>query len=73
MTAHTSTRGVLAPQLEAIAAAAADRLRGEIAGTDQHEPETHHAVAEAAWTIPGWAETGFCAVGEGDCIGECGQ
>ena len=25
------------------------------------------------WTIPGWAETGFCAVGEGDCIGECGQ
>jgi len=48
MTTYTSTQGVLAPELEAIAAAAADRLRGEIAGTDQHEPETHHAVAQAA-------------------------
>ena len=32
-----------------------------------------YSYARGNWTIPGWAETGFCAVGEGDCIGECGQ
>ena len=69
MTAHTSTRGVLAPQLEAIAAAAADRLRGEIAGTDQHEPETHHAVAEAASAAIA-AGAALAAIADAERIGQ---
>ena len=48
MTAHTSTEDVLAPELEAIAAAAATRLCGEVTGTGQDEPELHRAVARAA-------------------------
>jgi DNA-binding NarL/FixJ family response regulator len=48
MTAHTSTEDVLAPELEAIATAAADRLRGEVADTGQDDSELHHALAHAA-------------------------
>lgn len=48
MTLHTTREGVLAPELEAIAAAAADRLHGEVAGTDQDQPQLHRAVAHAA-------------------------
>jgi hypothetical protein len=48
MAAHTSTEEVLAPELEAIAAAAADRLRGEVADTLQDESELHRALAQAA-------------------------
>ena len=49
MTAHTSTEDVLAPELEAIAVAAADRLHGEVTGTDHDgERQLHSAVAHAA-------------------------
>lgn len=48
MTAHTSTDSVLAPELEPIAAAAADRLRGEVADTAPNESEPQRALAQAA-------------------------
>ncbi len=48
MTAHTSTDDVLAAELEAIAAAAANRLRGEATGTGQDDPELQRALAKAA-------------------------
>jgi hypothetical protein len=48
MTAHTSTEDVLAPELEAIAVAAADRLHGEVTGTDHDQLQLHRAVAQAA-------------------------
>jgi hypothetical protein len=48
MTAHPSTNEILTPELEAIAAAAANRLRNESTGTGQDHPEPHGAVAQAA-------------------------
>lgn len=48
MTPHTTTPDVLAPELEALAAAAASRLHHEVTQTDQHEPELQRAVAQAA-------------------------
>jgi DNA-binding NarL/FixJ family response regulator len=48
MTANTSTDDVLAAELVAIAAAAANRLRGEVTGTGQDDPELHRALAKAA-------------------------
>ena len=48
MTAHTSAEDVLAAELEAIAAAAANRLRDEVTGTGQDDPELHRALAQAA-------------------------
>ena len=48
MSAHTSTEGVLAPELEAITVAAADRLHGEVTGTDHDQQQLHRAVAQAA-------------------------
>jgi len=48
MSANTSTEDVLAPELEAIAVAAADRLHHEVTGTDHDERQPDHAVAQAA-------------------------
>jgi hypothetical protein len=48
MSAHTSNQDVLGPELEAIAVAAADRLHGEVTGTDHDEQQLHRAVAQAA-------------------------
>ena len=48
MTMHTSTEDVLTAELEAIAAAAAHRLRDEVTGTGQDEPELRHALGQAA-------------------------
>lgn len=48
MSTHTSTEGDLAPELEAIAAAAADRLHGEVTATDHDQQQLHQAVAQTA-------------------------
>jgi hypothetical protein len=48
MTAHTSTEDVLAAELEAIAAAAAHRLRDEVTGTGQDDAELRDVLGEAA-------------------------
>jgi hypothetical protein len=48
MSTHTSTEGDLAPELEAIAVAAADRLHGEVTATDHDQQHLHHAVAQTA-------------------------
>jgi DNA-binding NarL/FixJ family response regulator len=48
MSAHTSTQDVLAPELEAIAAAAANRLHSEVTRTDHDEQQLHRAVGQAA-------------------------
>jgi hypothetical protein len=47
MPAHTTTQDILAPELEALATAAANRLQGAVTETD-HKPELHHAVVHAA-------------------------
>jgi DNA-binding NarL/FixJ family response regulator len=48
MNAHTSTEDIHAAELEAISAAAANRLRNEATGTRQDDPELRRAVAQAA-------------------------
>jgi hypothetical protein len=47
MSTHTSTDDLLAPELEAIAVAAAARLHGDVTET-AHDEQVHRAVAQAA-------------------------